>query len=139
MNLDYLVKCAKYKYKPFLDRGELEAPTAQEEQSLALRADINTLKARTSKGGAGKRQHQGNTKPLTGNQTHKKGKGKVKRDFSWQLVPHLKDYKPMPEPSGERIPMVFNQNRSPRLGLQPLGSSQTFRVIGYFKGRSNPR
>ena len=87
MNTYYLIKCAKYKYKTLLDKGEWEAPIAQEEQIIALRAEINTLKARSSKGGAGKCQHQCHDKPLTIKQTQKKVKGKVKRYFSWQLIP----------------------------------------------------
>ena len=45
MNTDYLAKCAKYKYKTLLDKREWEAPTGQEEQIIALLAEINTLKA----------------------------------------------------------------------------------------------
>ena len=44
MNPDYLIKCARFKYKTPLDKGEWEAPDAQCEDILALRAEIDGLK-----------------------------------------------------------------------------------------------
>ena len=61
------MKCAKYKYKMLLDKGEWEAPTAQEEQIIVLHAEINNLKTQNSRAGAGsKRQHKDKGKSSTG-------------------------------------------------------------------------
>ena len=88
MKIDYLMKCAKYKYKTLLDKGKQEAPTAQEEQIIAMRAEINNIKTHNTRGGAEyKRQDKVNTKPSTCKHSQTKGKTKVKKEFSWQAVP----------------------------------------------------
>ena len=41
MKPDYLMKCARFKYKILLDKGDWEAPDAQGKEILAVRAEIN--------------------------------------------------------------------------------------------------
>ena len=44
MKPDYSMKCARFKYKILLDKGEWQAPDAQGKEILALRSEINGLK-----------------------------------------------------------------------------------------------
>ena len=44
MKPDYLMKCARFKYKMLLDKGEWEAPDAQSKGILVLRVEIDGLK-----------------------------------------------------------------------------------------------
>jgi len=77
----YLMRCAKYKYKTLLNKGKWEAPTAQDEQIIALRTEINNLKTFNTRNGAGhKQQDKAKTKPSAGKHSHPKEK--VKKDFS---------------------------------------------------------
>ena len=120
LNTDCLIICKKYKYKTLLDKGEWDAPTTQEEHIIALRAEINTLKARSSKGGAGKRQHQCHAKPSTGKHTQKKRNEKFKRYFSWQLILQ-KIRKTIPELSGKNSTTGAQPKQEPQVRVATAG------------------
>ena len=78
------MKCARYKYKTLLDKGEWHAPDAQGKKILTLRAEINglergkklTLEKKTSNS-RGKNNRQGR------NDDRDKSTTKPKRDYYW--------------------------------------------------------
>ena len=85
MKPDYLIRCARYKYKTILDKGKWEAPNTQEEQIIVLHAQLNTLKTQSKRGGGcNKRSSKG--KKSTGKYSQTKGQSKTKKDFSWQTA-----------------------------------------------------
>ena len=45
---DYLMRCVSYKYRTLKEREEWKAPSSQQEQIIALRAEINTLNTTNS-------------------------------------------------------------------------------------------
>ena len=47
---DYLMRCVRYKYKTLLDEGEWQMPDPHKKETLALRAEFNTIKAHARKG-----------------------------------------------------------------------------------------
>ena len=47
MKPEYLMKCARYKYKTLRDKGERPPPNTQEKQILALRSELNTSRSKS--------------------------------------------------------------------------------------------
>ena len=84
---DYFMKCARFKYKTLLDKGEWEAPDAQGKEILMLYTEINGLKRgkknpsetkTTSKSGNKNKRGRGDDRA--------KSKTKEKRNYSWQVI-----------------------------------------------------
>ena len=55
MKLEYLINCARYKYKALLNKGEWQTPDAQG-KIISLRAELRTMKS-SGKGENYSRKH----------------------------------------------------------------------------------
>ena len=86
MKPNYLMRCARFKYKTLLDKGGWEAPDNQEKEILTLCTEINGLKSRTAPTPKLK-------SPKSETEWSRKGKGDDpmipnpgQRNYSWQLI-----------------------------------------------------